>query len=691
MIEINEIPNVIDDNVLNLVGNAFKFDHAKGMAEWLKNSVDAYRRDNVRQEDQDIVFRFTDQGVPRPTIECIDFMGMTLSDINKALKIWFDPDAAKRGTDKKVYGGHGNGGKFYMRQMFRESQFMTYKDGILNIFGFNENKRYGFAQGYEDKEMNPIEAMKFAGIDVLPIGDELRGKIAKGECGFTVAKGVGPKKIRTKFQLAREIDKFRNYSQSRRILERSNVSIVHNGRSFISSLKPAELRPMEEFKEPRIIEIPRELTVHSGSEVVKMANEQYPPGKLVLKTSAEALTKGSKLGELNRIDILGEIGVLASYQLASDLEVTGFPDAAFIYGEFAPANDGDPSILEDPSNDCVSNDRVHLTKNDMTQALLGWIAIEIDKLAGAITALKSAKEKVHQKKITSKFNDVLNKWKNKHMKKIMSELFPSAGQFGGTGSNGGGGGVGIEVTPPPNGFDFKYPKSEIVVDVPTRATLKISVPESLPVGAMIFVKSNSDKVSLEESKYPIKSDCLKATPDGREVAFINVDIVGTEVGAEATVTAEAGRFTATTNVKVVAQKKGESGKSFPQVLLSSIDPDPLGLAPAPGYLILGKREAVVYQRPQDFEHNIYWINTSSPMASKIYEKFTSDSIQWRNFLFERYVDIFVKEAIHELEKRDFANFAAATVDLKIAEVIRSVHQSANDDLEHFLFDDGYVA
>ena len=142
MIVIDEIPNEFNDYVLDLVGNDFKFDHAKGMAEWLKNSVDAYRRDNVRQEDQDIVFRFTDQSVPRLTIECIDFMGMTLSDIEKALKIWFDPDAAKRGTDKKVYGGHGNGGKFYMRQMFRESQFMTYKDGILNIFGFNENKRY---------------------------------------------------------------------------------------------------------------------------------------------------------------------------------------------------------------------------------------------------------------------------------------------------------------------------------------------------------------------------------------------------------------------------------------------------------------------------------------------------------------------------------------------------------------------
>jgi len=29
---------VIDDSVLDLLGKTFKFDHAKGITEWLKNS-----------------------------------------------------------------------------------------------------------------------------------------------------------------------------------------------------------------------------------------------------------------------------------------------------------------------------------------------------------------------------------------------------------------------------------------------------------------------------------------------------------------------------------------------------------------------------------------------------------------------------------------------------------------------------
>ena len=96
-ITIEETPNVIDDHLLDIIGNEFKFDHAKGMAEWLKNSVDAYRTNEVKQEDQHVFFRFTDQGVTKPIMECIDFVGMTKIDIEKALKRWGDPNAAKRG------------------------------------------------------------------------------------------------------------------------------------------------------------------------------------------------------------------------------------------------------------------------------------------------------------------------------------------------------------------------------------------------------------------------------------------------------------------------------------------------------------------------------------------------------------------------------------------------------------------
>jgi len=151
ILEIIEEKNVIDDHLLDIIGNEFKFSHEKGLSEWLKNSVDAYLRAGIADEDSFVFFRFKDKD--EVVFECIDFVGMTSDDIDNALKRWGDPDAAKRGTRARTFGGHGNGGKFYMRQMFKHSYFITYRSGELNVFGFNENLRYGFAKGFKDKKV----------------------------------------------------------------------------------------------------------------------------------------------------------------------------------------------------------------------------------------------------------------------------------------------------------------------------------------------------------------------------------------------------------------------------------------------------------------------------------------------------------------------------------------------------------
>jgi hypothetical protein len=615
---------------------------------------------------------------------------MTRTDIEKAFKRWGDPNAAKRGMKKttmKVYGGHGNGGKFYMRQMFKESRFITYKEGLLNIFGFSDNKKYGYAKGYQDKKIAPSDALKFAEIADMPFPQHIKQKVLSGETGFTVVQGIGPEGVKSKFRVTREVDRLKNHPQSHRILLRSNVSVVYNSHSLYGLLKPDELPPLEDFSEPRVIVVPEELKVRHGHEVVavQMANSKYPPGRLVLRTSSETLNRGSRFGELNRIDILGEIGVIGSYQLI-EMGVTSFPHAAFIYGEFGPASDGDTSILEDEANDCVTNDRSKLAVNDMTRALIEWIAGEVDKLANDIAALDKERQKANQKQITSRFNDVLNSWKNKHMSKIMSDIFGGAGT--------GGGGVDVppgprpqEVTLPLDGFDFKYPRAEIQVNNTQQLTLKVCVPETLPIGATIFFSSTNESIQLDVDRVAISSDMLKATPDGREVAFVDVQVTGHKVDASGTVHATAGSHHAQVELMVIAPKESKSGKTFPRVLLSG-EVDPLGIAIG-GKLTLGEREPVVYQRPQDVAANIYWINTSSPLASRIYDRFTFDSPQWRSYLFDRYVDIFIKEAVHELYRKDYENFNSDAVDQKIAEVVRRVHQSANEDLESFLFDDTF--
>lgn len=221
-ISIVEQPNEIDDHLLDIIGNEFKFSHEKGLPEWIKNSVDAYIRQepSVPDDQQFILLDFRDgaKGEP-PTFDCVDFCGMSLRDIEKALKRWGDPKAASRGLNKRTYGGHGNGGKFYMRQMFERSYFLTFRDGKLNLFGFNEKRRYGFAKGFRDKPCSAKEAMRLAHLNEIDLPPGVRQKIEKGETGFTVVRGIHPARMRGVIPVSKICDKLRFHAQARKLTQ----------------------------------------------------------------------------------------------------------------------------------------------------------------------------------------------------------------------------------------------------------------------------------------------------------------------------------------------------------------------------------------------------------------------------------------------------------------------------------------
>src|SRR5262245_47819023 len=109
---------VHEEGAIKLICKAFQ-SHESGLPEWLKNSADAYARENAPEEKRVIVVLF-DYGrkTVRPSISCLDFAGMTSKIIEENFRIWADPDAASRGAKPiAVQGGHGNGGKCYMTQM----------------------------------------------------------------------------------------------------------------------------------------------------------------------------------------------------------------------------------------------------------------------------------------------------------------------------------------------------------------------------------------------------------------------------------------------------------------------------------------------------------------------------------------------------------------------------------------------
>lgn len=596
--KIVEEKNVIDDHLLDIIGNEFKFDHQKGLSEWIKNSVGAYIREGIPVEKQIIFIRFTDGMKSDAVMECIDFVGMTSEHIINAFKRWGDPKAALYGykVGKRVPGGHGNGGKFYMRQMFKESYFITYKSGKLNIYGFSPNKKYGFANDYHDIRLKPAEAMELAGLTSPTLSKDLREAILSGKTGFTVVRGISPLGMVNKIQSYRICEKLRNYPQVRRHLERINASVIHNDKVIFDRLTPDKLEPKSGFEEPYVFDIPQYLTyMESGEEhKVEMSNAKYPAGKLVLKTSAEALERGGRFGELNRVDVFVEGEPVASYYMF-ELGASLYPQHVFIYG------DCDCPILEDPDDDCVKNDRSKLiAENPKTKALLSWIGERVNEITEKILDEERKEQQKLQKEQSRSYNDLLNKWSSRFLNKIRAEMLVGPGEGPGAGY-GTGGYSGI-----PGSGKGKNGEGK-----------------------------GSGKGKLEGG-----GDTPKRQP------------------------------------------------RTPRVLLSGMDPDPFN--PNGETLYLDPRQGIIYQRLQDVSEGIYWINTASPLAKAVLEKFSDMSQQWRSYLFQRHVDILVKEELRNLFKRDSDQFNPDSIDAEIfGSFMLKIQEAASKDLESFLLHDRY--
>lgn len=145
MTELHYTPDedlkVHEEGAIRLICKAFQ-SHEDGLPEWLKNAADAYARTNSPEERRVIVV-IIDHGrrnVPA-SISCLDFVGMTSLQIERDFRNWADPEAARRGVSgNDVQGGHGNGGKCYMTQMFDHY-------ALLHAVQAGKGSKYGFTSG----------------------------------------------------------------------------------------------------------------------------------------------------------------------------------------------------------------------------------------------------------------------------------------------------------------------------------------------------------------------------------------------------------------------------------------------------------------------------------------------------------------------------------------------------------------
>ena len=87
-----------------------------------------------------------------------------------------------------------------------------------------------------------------------------------------------------------------------------------------------------------------------------------------------------------------------------------------------------------------------------------------------------------------------------------------------------------------------------------------------------------------------------------------------------------------------------------------------------------------------FPRGIYWINTSRPLAQRILDSLGAESTRWRDYMFQRYVEIILKESLYTLEKTE-GDLSADRLQGHIDSLYTTVYDQAFDELESFLFSD----
>ena len=175
------------------------------------------------------------------------------------------------------------------------------------------------------------------------------------------------------------------------------------------------------------------------------------------------------------------------------------------------------------------------------------------------------------------------------------------------------------------------------------------VPEQIDLSA--GSRSKLEAVCLLESGEETRGVYLEwAENDDRVARVSSAGLVYGVAAGETTVTAwdEACEAENAARIKVgTSSGKGpgrRKGKGYPAVFVSGIDRDPETNEEVP----FSRDEPPVHQRPKDVDRNIWWINSSAPLA-RLYLDDTKgygfESREWRMYHVERYIDIIVQIAM----------------------------------------------
>ncbi|HUA76016.1 MAG TPA: hypothetical protein VL988_14785 [Solirubrobacteraceae bacterium] len=695
------------ENAINLICKPFQ-SHESGLPEWPKNGADEYTRSHAPASERAIVLLLQNgrSGGPPTAIGCLDFSGMTSTVIDNEFRHWADPDASKRGDeDAGVQGGHGNGGKCYMVQMFDDRAYLhTVKDNRGCVYGtvagsihlgYFPNREKGKDFVVDDVEAELTCALAEIGIASVDLPPKALEVLRKRQ-GFTLVVGRGAKGYSSRIPATQIIESLVDHPQMRTTLEMCSVFALVNGKVANDGrpLELSEIPPMTGAETPRVIPIPESLVDPMSREVVSTtADDHEPQGSLTLLTSEVRMWRGAKKSRHNVVykATSGYIG----YKPINEFNVSSAYRER-IYGECVLM------ALESAK----LNDRSALASSPLVRALESWISDEIETYAREFEARDRRKHDQEEKDALAQMNAALDSWKNRLLDRVLGD----EGAGDGEGHEPGDpptrlptgvparielslphyrAGVGVAMRPAVNAFDasgdrIRPPAVTWTSSDPSVALVDedIRVLNTLEAGKTVLqcetfdksVVSNTVTLNVVEIvSIDLEPRSVEVPAGSRRRLIANCTLVGNETAtdvalvwiendpaiasvsaagmvfgfAEGVTEVTASDNNATANNSVVVEvgpgDSGDgSGSSYPLVLISEIQLDPDTL----DEVVLSSDDPPVHQRVEDVERNIWWINSASPLA-RIYlaEDFGPDSREWRIYHLERYVEVIAKIAM----------------------------------------------
>jgi len=455
----------ISPDILDTIGRTFKFKHAKGIAEWLKNSLDNYLRlheggKETRNGNWPVLLCLIDSQSSKrgPNLAVIDFGGTTYQSVEDFFLFWGSRTAASHGelSNAAVTGGHGNGGKFYMREMWRGgARFSTWHNDKATSLVVE--KRSDGTTGYweiQNESMGWRESLSLALNDAEGLGGgesiishlnseepEIIAELDAGAHGFTVVVGRRAQQVHSsndvviggRWNHQKLIDELRDASQARRPIRELDITVLRNGQLGVDRLMPAKVDedpewPLLELDVP--VELLRDIAWRTG---------HASAGTLRIAKSAIQLSGRHK--DLNSIFILDRQGnPIANYPFA-ELPFPGYSPVLSLFN-------AELRLTFSQVEELVQNDRERLVNTPTTEAILAWVVDRIWERVGALEEQQRSQEQNSELQKAAVLNDALNQHAKRFLEELQTEMMvdyiedPKGGGFGDTGDGIGGVGKG---------------------------------------------------------------------------------------------------------------------------------------------------------------------------------------------------------------------------------------------------------